>query len=512
VSKKLMLLLLGLLTSHLGATTYYVAKTGNDASPGTEAEPWLTIGHAATLVAAGDTCWVKAGVYAENVNFNGNAGTMTDPIVFRSFDGWQTIITGYVSMNEKHYGLEGFRLIYSACPPYEELKFYVDSCALRYCDIGPVADTSFDSSNGVLNTGDGTIIAHNRVHGFGGNGAGHGIYSVGSYVTITNNEVYNNCRIGIQAYPSIESCEIAYNVCNDNGSDGLLLWGNHNRVHHNICYDNGYNGIRSYAPDGHNNEISNNVCYGNGISGIWIWDTLANTARNNICVNNNADVAELILDTLALPHGLEINYNCYYSLDGTPTINIGAGHGSGGVSFAVYQSATGQDAQGMAADPLFVDTAARNFRLAAGSPCIDAGDPATPPGFDFDGTPTPQGTAVDMGAYEYHTFDRTRDSGRDTSLLAVSSAKTLAIAPNPQSGGRGAVRYSLPKAGSATLEVFNTSGRLVHSSLAPAAPVGQCGIRNSEFRLDLRSMPAGVYLVRVTAEGFSTTQKLVVEH
>jgi hypothetical protein len=81
--------------------------------------------------------------------------------------------------------------------------------------------------------------------------------------------------------------------------------------------------------------------------------------------------------------------------------------------------------------------------------------------------------------------------------------RQLAISPNPLASGFAMLRCSLPKAGSATLEVFNASGRLVHSSF---------GIRNSEFRLDLRSMPAGVYLVKVTTEGFSTTQKLVVEH
>jgi outer membrane protein assembly factor BamB len=79
----------------------------------------------------------------------------------------------------------------------------------------------------------------------------------------------------------------------------------------------------------------------------------------------------------------------------------------------------------------------------------------------------------------------------------------MAISPNPMASGFAVLRYSLPKAGPATIKVFNASGRLVRSSF---------GIRNSEFRLDLRSMPAGVYLVKVTTEGFSTTQKLVVEH
>jgi outer membrane protein assembly factor BamB len=92
------------------------------------------------------------------------------------------------------------------------------------------------------------------------------------------------------------------------------------------------------------------------------------------------------------------------------------------------------------------------------------------------------------------------------------SAFDVRLSPNPLASGFAVLRYSLPhcrtgaaeaKDGSATLEVFNASGRLVQSPI---------GIRNSSFRLDLRSMPAGVYLVKVTTEGFSTTQKLVVEH
>ena len=78
----------------------------------------------------------------------------------------------------------------------------------------------------------------------------------------------------------------------------------------------------------------------------------------------------------------------------------------------------------------------------------------------------------------------------------------LAISPNPLASGFAVLRYSLPKGGIAAVEVFNASGRLVHSSF---------GIRNSSFRLDLRSMPAGVYLVRVETDGYSATQKLVIE-
>jgi hypothetical protein len=84
-------------------------------------------------------------------------------------------------------------------------------------------------------------------------------------------------------------------------------------------------------------------------------------------------------------------------------------------------------------------------------------------------------------------------------------AATFAIAPNPLAGGLATVRYNLPKAGLATLNVFDVTGRTV---LTQTLAAGRSGTAN----LDLRKLEAGVYLVKVTTEGFSTTQKLVVEH
>jgi hypothetical protein len=82
---------------------------------------------------------------------------------------------------------------------------------------------------------------------------------------------------------------------------------------------------------------------------------------------------------------------------------------------------------------------------------------------------------------------------------------SFAIAPNPLSGGFATVRYSLPKAGSATLYVYDVMGRPM---LTQAMVAGRTGTAS----LDLRKLNTGVYLVKVTTEGFSTTQKLVVQH
>jgi hypothetical protein len=83
---------------------------------------------------------------------------------------------------------------------------------------------------------------------------------------------------------------------------------------------------------------------------------------------------------------------------------------------------------------------------------------------------------------------------------------TFTIAPNPLASGFATVRFTRPLEHSGTgalrLSVYNASGRLVHSSF---------GLRTSPFRLDLRSMPAGVYLVKLSTDGFTATQKLVVQ-
>jgi hypothetical protein len=80
---------------------------------------------------------------------------------------------------------------------------------------------------------------------------------------------------------------------------------------------------------------------------------------------------------------------------------------------------------------------------------------------------------------------------------------TLVCEPNPC---RGATTVSFkPQAASfkpLTLRVYDASGCLVHSTL---------GIRNPPFQLDLRSMPAGAYFIRLDASSNHATTRVVLQ-
>src|SRR6187431_1800448 len=57
-----------------GAAKFVDAARGNDASDGSEAAPWRTVGRAVQALLPGDTLYLRGGVYYESVTV-GAAGT-----------------------------------------------------------------------------------------------------------------------------------------------------------------------------------------------------------------------------------------------------------------------------------------------------------------------------------------------------------------------------------------------------------------------------------------------------
>ncbi len=94
-----------LFTLRLGATEYYVSKDGADNNPGTEALPFLTIGKAASIMMPGDICFIKKGIYREELS-PANHGTEGSPILFKAFEGDTVVIaaTDIINSWTQHSG------------------------------------------------------------------------------------------------------------------------------------------------------------------------------------------------------------------------------------------------------------------------------------------------------------------------------------------------------------------------------------------------------------------------
>ncbi|MBU1937818.1 right-handed parallel beta-helix repeat-containing protein, partial [bacterium] len=142
-------------------------------------------------------------------------------------------------------------------------------------------------------------------------------------------------------------------------------------------------------------------------------------------------------------------------------------------------------------DPMFVDTAAGDYHLLAGSPCIDAGNPELP----YD----PDGTIADIGAFYYHQAA----TEIPVALLPASHALHPNF-PNPFNPTT-MIRYDVKHTGPVRLTIFNLLGQKVTTLVNTRQLAGSYMIS-----WNASDLPSGMYLCRMETSDFTQTRKLVL--
>src|SRR5438105_619695 len=209
---------------------FYVSTTGSDSNPGTLSSPWRTIQHAANSVQAGDTVYVRGGVYNESANISVSGSLIAGSIRFQSYPGETAIVdgTGLVPptsspqgliniTNQSYISIQGF-----------EIRNYQTSSA-----------SAIPAGIWVSGSGSNIQILNNVVHNIvttseaSGNAFGIAVYGTAApasldSVTISGNQVYN-LKTGqsesVNVDGNVTNFVITNNSIHDNDNIGIDVIG-----------------------------------------------------------------------------------------------------------------------------------------------------------------------------------------------------------------------------------------------------------------------------------------------
>lgn len=339
----------------------YVAVTGSDSNPGTQAAPVKTITRADVLAKAGYTIHVGAGTYKVSAPSLGSAGIKTT-------------------------------------------KSGTASARIRFVSDVKGAAKLVVSGTGITWDSRGSYV---DIDGFDISGSGrHGILAAGANLTMSNNFIHDLTISG---------------GCNGSGGAAIDTYGPVGNVviNANVVRNIGYkmigscNTVQGIYIANPNNIVTNNIVSGVAAVGIQQWHgATASTIVNNTVFHNKEGIL-LGQGDAGTTTGSANNYvanNIVY--DNTTYGIIEGGKVGGNNRYAnnlVISSGTNWRVKGavsgsISANPLFVNYQANgtgNYRVQSNSTAIDKGTATLAPTTDFAYVARPRGKAIDIGAYEF---------------------------------------------------------------------------------------------------------------
>jgi hypothetical protein len=255
--------------------SYYVATTGNDTAAGTFDAPWRTISRAAAAasgVMAGDTVYVRGGIYNESVTVAVSGSALPGPITFQNYPNEIAILDGTgLAVPTSPRGM--FHL---------NGRSYVTISGFEIRNYQTASSSAIPAGIWITGSGSNIQILNNIVHDIktsserSGQAYGISVYGTGATlsldtVTIDGNQVYNLKTGGSESVNvdgNVTNFAITNNIVHDNDNIAIDAIGGEG-VSSNTALDYARNGIISgntiYNISGINNPGENNEYNADGI-------------------------------------------------------------------------------------------------------------------------------------------------------------------------------------------------------------------------------------------------------
>lgn len=230
------------------AKNFYVSTNGDDKNIGILTNPFRTLAKAAEMARAGDSVFIREGVYKERLELR-NSGQPQSYVTFQRYKQESVVIDA-----------TGFR---QGIILYDVSYVRVKGLEIRHSThAGIHIHHHMDKKD---NGSDYNIIEGNTVL-YCGSAGYSGVYIGGDHNQIIDNIYLKNGRHG--AKPR---------------DHGIYIFGNNNIVARNYVAYNARNGIRM---EGENNQVHANVLMKNGESGMSVWVD-APLKGKNITISKN---------------------------------------------------------------------------------------------------------------------------------------------------------------------------------------------------------------------------------